>query len=45
MKVKAEVHAMGVMNHPVRAFRAKVPIYVYQCKVCGMWHLTKRKPN
>jgi NMD protein affecting ribosome stability and mRNA decay len=41
-RVKAEVHALGVMNHPVRKMRAKVPIYVYQCDVCGKWHLTKR---
>ena len=43
-QVKAQVHALGVMNCPVRKFRALVPIYVYQCKVCGKWHLTKRRP-
>lgn len=41
-RVKAEVHALGVMNHPGKEFRSAVPIYVYQCPVCGSWHLTKR---
>ena len=44
-RVKAEVHALGVMNHPVPAFRSKVPIHVYHCPVCAMWHLTKKKPQ
>jgi hypothetical protein len=41
-RVKAEVHALGAMNHPVREFRASVPIYVYRCDVCGFFHLTKK---
>ena len=44
-QVKAQVHALGVMNCPVRKFRATVPIYVYQCDVCHLWHLTKKPPD
>jgi hypothetical protein len=39
-KTKAEVHALGVMNHPIKKFRSTVPITVYLCEVCGKWHLT-----
>lgn len=39
-RVKAQVHALGVMNHPNPEFRSKVPIDVYQCPVCARWHLT-----
>jgi len=42
-KTKAQVHALGVMNHPCVKLRSPVPIYVYLCPVCAMWHLTKRK--
>lgn len=41
-EIRAKVHALGVMNHPVREFRSKVPIHVYRCPVCHLWHLTKR---
>ena len=43
-RVKAEVHALGVMNHPVPAYRSTVPIYVYHCRTCGLYHLTRISP-
>ncbi len=44
-KVKAQVHALGVMNHPNREFRSEKPIYVYHCPVCSLWHLTSISPE
>lgn len=44
-ETKARVHALGVMNHPVRQLRSTHPIHVYCCPVCGMWHLTSVSPQ
>lgn len=45
IKVKAEVEALSRMNNKRHPRRSKVPLYVYQCSVCGLYHLTKRKPD
>lgn len=44
-KVKAEVHALGVMNHPKPEMRSKGPIHVYLCPECALWHLTSVSPE
>lgn len=43
LKVKAQVAAIGLMNSPRKTIRAKVPLFVYSCPVCGGWHLTKNR--
>lgn len=25
--------------------RSVVPVYIYQCRACGRWHLTSMKPK
>lgn len=45
IRVKAEVEAMARMNNKHHPQRSKVPLYVYQCDVCGLYHLTKKKPK
>lgn len=45
LRVKAEVEAIARMNNKRHPQRSTVPLYVYQCDVCGLYHLTKKQPK
>lgn len=42
LRVKAQVEAVSRQNNPNHPQRSKVPLYVYQCPVCKLYHLTKK---